>query len=427
MAKRKSNKAIWIVLALVVILIGVVSIFIINKSNGAIAVTTSKVERKTIVQTVSATGKIEPETEVKISSETSGEIIFLGVKEGDTVRANQLLVRIKPDIIEAQLEQMKAGSDASKSEIKARKAEVDKTKADFDRAKELFNKGFISKQDFDGATLAYNASVASYESSLSRLKQSQASQNQIERNMDRTSIYSPLNGIVTSLSVENNEKVVGSQMMTGTEMMKVADLRMMNAVVDVDENDIIHVKIGDTARVEIDALPDKIINGVVIEIGHSAKSNALGTQDQVTNFSVKIRLLDPEAKLRPGMSCNAEIETETRINVLSVPLQAVTIRDPRMEEANDEKDDRQIQKVDENENKSKKVERPPSVVFLKKDKKAKMVKVETGISDNGFIEILNGLNENDEIISGSFQAVSKLLKDGADIKIDSVAKKFKKK
>lgn len=426
MAKRKSKKTIWIVLGIIVVFGIVATLFFMSKSNGAIGVTTSKVARKTIIQTVSATGKIEPETEVKISSETSGEIIYLGVKEGDTVKSNQLLVRIKPDIIEAQLEQMKAGSDASKSEIAAQKAQVDKTKADYDRAKELFNKGFISKQDFDGVVLAYNASVASYESSLSRYKQSKAGQDQIERNMDRTSIFSPINGVVTSLTVENGEKVVGSQMMTGTEMMKVADLRTMNAVVDVDENDIILVKVGDTARVEIDALPDTKINGVVIEIGHSAKSNALGTQDQVTNFSVKIRLLEPEPRLRPGMSCNAEIETETKRNVLSVPLQAVTIRDPRLEGIENDKDDRQIQKVDENE-KVHKVERPPSVVFKKEGNKAKLIKVETGISDNGFIEITNGLSEGEEIISGSFQAVSKLLKDGADIKIDTVAKKFKKK
>ncbi len=427
MAKRKSKKVIWIVLILVILLAGIATFFIMSKSNGAIGVTTSTVAKRTIIQKVSATGKIEPETEVKISSQTSGEIIYLGVKEGDTVKSNELLVRIKPDIIEAQLEQMKAGSDASKSDIATRKAEVERTKADFDRAKELFNKGFVSQQDFDAATMSYNASVSAFQSSQARYKQSIASQRQVERNMDRTSIFSPLNGVVTLLTIEAGEKVVGTEMMQGTEMMRVADLRTMNAVVDVDENDIIHVKIGDTARVEIDALSNKIIDGVVVEIGHSAKSNALGTQDQVTNFSVKIRLLEPEPRLRPGMSCNAEIETETRINVLSVPIQAVTVRDPRLELKVEEKNERQIQKVDENANKSNKVERPQSVVFLKNDNNAKMVKVETGISDNGFIEIMEGLKEDDEIISGSFQAVSKLLKDGALIKIDTVSKKFNKK
>jgi HlyD family secretion protein len=199
----------------------------------------------------------------------------------------------------------------------------------------------------------------------------------------------------------------------------------MNAEVEVDENDIVLVKVGDTARIEVDALPDKVYNGVVIEIGHSAILSQQGTQDQVTNFKVKVRIVDKEARLRPGMSCNVDIETQTRRNVLSIPLQSVTVRDlktgsqPKTEEPGSSGD---IEKISDDSRKQK-AERPPSVVFVKNGIKAKMVKVKTGISDNGYIEVIEGLKEGDEIISGSYMAISKELQDGSMIKTDTSAKK----
>lgn len=428
MAKKKSRKKTIIVLigAAIITIIGV--IFFINNGKGkAVNVTTSKVARMTITQTVSTTGKIQPETEVKISSETSGEIIFLGVKEGDTVKAGQLLVRIKPDIIETQLEQLQAAADAAKMDIEVRKTEKERVETDLKRVTELFKKQFASQQELDLNKAAFDQAISGYKQSLIRYEQALAGLKEMKRSAERTTIFAPINGVVTSLSVEKGEKVVGTAMMQGSEMMKIADLRVMNAVVDVDENDIILVKIGDTTDIEIDAIQNRVYKGCVVEIGHSAIVNSLGSQDQVTNFEVKIRLIDQEPRLRPGMSCNVDIQTDTKYNVLAVPLQAVTVRDTTINRTPDlNKASDGIQKKDEDEDK-KKVKRPPSVVFLKqKDNKVKMKHVETGISDKGFIEIIKGLNDGDEVVSGSFEAVSKLLNDGDEVRIDSVkVKKIK--
>ncbi|MBX3044674.1 MAG: efflux RND transporter periplasmic adaptor subunit [Candidatus Kapabacteria bacterium] len=429
MAKKKKRTGLWITLGIIIIAVVGISFFMSGKKNEAISVTTTKVSKKTITQTVSAIGKIQPETEVKISSQVSGEIIFLGVKEGDNVKKGQLLVRIKPDLIEPQLKQMRAAADASKMEISITEAEKERAESDMKRIAELYKKEFISKQEFETAKATASRAISSYQAALSRYQASLAQLGQIESERDRASIYSPIDGVITLLSVEIGEKVVGTGMMAGTELMRVSDLSVMNAVVDVDENDIILVKKGDTAYIEIDALDDVKVMGSVYEIGHSAKSSLLGTQDQVINFEVKVRLIDNEPRLRPGMSSNVDIHTETRYNVIAVPLQAVTVRDVQADRAPD---------VDKNngsgpgqktaEIKSQKYSRPPSVVFVNNNSTAKMVQVETGISDKGFIEITSGLSDSDEIISGSYLAVSKDLTDGAKITIDTLStKKFPRK
>lgn len=334
-------------------------------------------------------------------------------------------MRIKPDIIDAQLKQMRAAADAAKMDITVSEAEKERSELDLKRIAELYKKEFVSKQEFETAKASAARAAGTYQSSLARYQQALAQLSQIEREQDRTSIYSPIAGVITLLSVELGEKVVGTGMMAGTELMRVADLSLMNAVVDVDENDIILVKIGDTTSIEIDAITDVKYLGTVLEIGHSAKQSQLGTADQVTNFEVKIRLIDKEAKLRPGMTCNVDISTETKYNILAVPLQAVTVRDNKPVE--DNLNARHGGDI-EVENAIKKVERPPSIVFLNDKLKAKMIQVETGISDNGFIEIKSGLNEGDEIISGSYMAVSKEINDGSPIKIDTMTyKKFQKK
>ncbi|MEJ5286795.1 MAG: ABC transporter, RND-adapter-like protein [Candidatus Kapaibacterium sp.] len=422
MAKRKSKKKL-VILATVIVLIVVIAVaFLSGRKDEVIKVTTAKVERRTIVQTVSAVGEIEPETKVKISSETSGEIIYLGVREGDTVRANQLLVRIKPDIFQTQLEQFKAAAEAAKVQIESARAEKVRAESEFRRISELYEKEFASKQEFELAKANYERAVAAYNASLSNYQQALAAYKQMQKSFERTEIYSPINGIVTSLSVEKGEKVVGTAQMAGTEIMQVADLSVMNAIVEVDENDIVNVKVGDTADIEVDAIPDEIFKGVVVETGHSAMTSKLGTQDEVKNFKVKIRILNPDRRLRPGMSCNAEIQTNKKENVLAIPLQAVTVRledfTPKSDVSSGE-----IEKSQEEKKTIKKT--PPSVVFLNDKGKAKMVKVKTGISDKGYIEIIDGLKEGDEVISGSFMAVSKLLKDGSPIKVDTV--KFGKK
>lgn len=426
MAKKKSKKRRLIVLGIIlVVVILIVVAFVSGNKDEVIKVITAKVERRTIVQTVSAVGKIQPETSVKISSETSGEIIYLGVREGDTVRAGQLLVRIKPDIFETQLEQFKSAADAAKLETEVMLAEKVRSESELKRITELYKKEFASKQEFELAKANYDRAVANYNASLSRYQQALAAYKQMQKSYERTTIVSPINGIVTSLSVEKGEKVVGTAQMAGTEIMQIADLSVMNAIVEVDENDIINVKVGDTADIEVDALPDEIFKGVVVETGHSALTSKLGTQDEVTNFKVKVRFLNPDRRLRPGMSCNTEIRTNIRPNVLSVPLQAVTVRFEEGKSSATDVSSGEIQKVEEKD--KEKVKAPPSVVFLNDKGKAKMVKVKTGISDKGYIEIIEGLKEGDEVISGSFMAISKLLKDGSPIKVDTTKSRFVKK
>ncbi len=383
-----------------------------QSENQPIPVTFSKVERRTITQIVSATGKIQPEVKVNISPETSGEIIYLGVKEGDTVNTQTLLARINPDIIETQLEQFSALVEAAKQEIASSKTSVDNALLELNRTKDLYSKKFSSQQELDQMQSKYDMAVASYNATSARFQSTLANYHEVQKNAQRLRIYSPLSGVVTSLNVELGEKVVGTNLMAGTGMMTISDLDVMNAEVEVAENDIILVNIGDTASIEIDALPDKIYKGVVVEVGHSAISAANTVQDQTTNFSVKIRLIDKEIKLRPGMSCNVEIYTEVHQNVLSVPLPAVTTRDKPLETSVNDAERGSVQKL-ENNKAAVDIKKPQTCVFIKDNNKAKLVNVEIGISDRGYVEILSGLKEKEQIISGSYQAVSKLLQDGA--------------
>jgi HlyD family secretion protein len=414
---KKSRKALYITLFSVTIFAIVVSYFLFKNKDESIAIKTEKVELRTITQKVSAIGKIRPETEVKISSEASGEIMFLGFRDGDSVNKGQLLVRIQPDIVQSQLEQFTASADASKIAIDATKAEMDRAQADFKRISDLYAKQYASREEFDRAKSTLEQAQSRFRSSGSDYTRAFSALKQMRSQASRTTLYSPMSGTVTSLSVEAGEKVVGTAQMQGTEMMRIADLNIMNAWVDVDENDIVFVKIGDTARIRVDAMPDEELFGYVYEIGHSAKTSAAGTQEEVTNFEVRIRIIDKDKRLRPGMSCSVEISTETHPNVLSVPLQSVTVRS--MQASEPEISSGSIQQQEEKKKSNSK--RPPSVVFLKDGDKAKMVKVETGLSDHGFIEIKKGLKVGQEIISGSFQAINKLLQDGSIIKIDTVS------
>jgi len=377
--------------------------------NKGFDVKTQKVKERTIIQTVSAIGSIEPETKVKISSETSGELIYLGVKEGDTVRIGKVLARIKPDIIQTQLEQSQASVESAKMDIDFNKSQVDIAKLTFDRNAELLKKEFVSKAEFDQAEANYQQTNARYFASKANYKRALASLRQIQRSADRTTIISPIDGIVTSLMVEIGEKIQGATQFQGTNLMNVADLSVINAVVQVDENDIIEVKMGDTARVELDAFPNKKFNAYVIEIGHSAKIDNAGNQNQITNFDVKLRLLETDPRIRSGMSCSVEIETKIAKNVIAVPLQAVTVR------ANNEK--KIIKKKQSAFN--KKNNRPQTVVFIKKGNLAIKKDIELGISDGGFIEVTDGLTIGEEVISGPYKAVSKDLYDNATLLIKS--------
>lgn len=412
--QKKSNKKVIIIFSSIIVLAIVAVAIFAGRGKKDIEVTTEKASRRTIVQKVSAIGKIKPETEVKISPETSGEIIEMNIKEGDNVKAGQLLARIKPDIINMQLEQSRFASEAVKSDIPSSKSNLAKAEADFKRASDLYAKKYISQQEYDIAKNALNMAKSALDAAELRYEQAKASYRQTQKTAAKTVIHSPISGVVSALNVLKGEKVVGTEMMQGTEIMVISDLSVMNAEVEVDENDIILVKIGDKAKVEVDALPGKVFDGEVIEIGHSAITSGLGSQSQVTNFKVKIRILNLDPKFRPGMSCDVEISTEKSENVVSVPLQSVT--DSPSADRVEDKDKKNEKPEDEDKKKTDK-SNPDVYVYLLNDNKVKLVKVVTGLSDSGYIEIKEGIKEGDEVISGSYLAIRKELYDGASVKV----------
>lgn len=426
MAKKNNKRRNIILLIIAVVVVGgAVAAFMLGNRDKAIEVTVEQIGRRTITQTVSATGKIQPEALVKISSEVSGELVLLAVKEGDTVRKGQLLAKIQPDLVQTQLDQARASSESAKAQISSARADLERTKLEFERVKKLYEKEFASKDEFDRANAAVASAQARFEGAGKDYERSLAFVRQSSVTSGRTTIYAPTDGIVVALPVEKGEKVLGTAQFQGTEIMQLADLSVMNAEVDVDENDVVVISVGDTARVRIDAFPNRVFRGYVYQMGNSAKRAATGTQEEVVNFAIKIRLVDTDARLRPGMSCDVDIETETRADALSVPLQSVTIRRKEAEKETEESVPKPSQQA--TDKKKTTAAKPPSVVFLKEGDKAKMVQVETGISDGGYIEVKSGLKEGQTVISGNFRAISKELEDGSLVKIDTVSKKkFKK-
>lgn len=419
MAKKRTSK-VWIIITVLVVLSGIAGTLIYVKGNDKTTIVqVEKASRRSITQTVTAIGKIQPETEVKISSEASGEVLQLNAKEGDFINKGKLLVRIQPDLVEAQVEQSRAAVKSSGIGIEIAKVELERAQLELNRVMELYKKEFASKQEWETAKANLDRAQGQYNSALNDKGRAEAALRQIQVSASRTTIYSPISGTVTKLDVEQGEKVVGTAQMQGTEMMRISDLSVINAIVDVDENDVVKVKIGDTARVKIDAFPDKVIRGYVYEISHSPKNKGIGTQDEVINFEVKIRLIDKIEELRPGMSCSVDIETETHSNIVSVPLQAITIR--AQEEKKNEKGPT-LEKVNE----KVKIEKQQQVAFILENGKAKLVKVETGISDKGYIEVKSGISDGATVISGSFNTVAKVLSDGMAVKVESESDKKKK-
>ncbi len=414
--KRKRRLGLLLLVAIVglVAVFGAATLFLGSKET-AILVSVEPVDRATIVQTVSAIGRLQPEYQVKISSEASGEIMYLGVRDGDTVRTGQLLVRIQPDILQTQVEQFTASAQASKLIIDANKAEVDRTEADLRRVSELYKKDFASREEFDRATAAFQSATSRYLSSKSDYIRSQGALKQTKATASRTTILSPMDGVVTTLAVQRGEKVVGTAQMQGTEILRISNLDVMNAWVDVDENDVALISLGDTVRVRVDALRDRTFNGIVYEIGNSARVSAQGTQEEVVNFQVRIRLLDRDAKMRPGMSCNVDIETETRRNVLAVPIQAVTVR----QDAERKSDVQQGPILERRGSRRDSAEKVQNIVWTTDGRTVRAANVETGISDQGKIEILKGVKQGDNVVVGPYQAVSKLLGPGSAIKVET--------
>jgi HlyD family secretion protein len=418
---KKNKKKIFIFSGIGVVAIVLVLVVVLgSKKENIVTVQTEKVARRTITQVVNASGKIQPETMVKINAEVSGEITALPVKEGDRVKRGDLLVRIKPDQYQAQVDRAEAGLQSARANLNLQKSNLEKAESEFKRAQELYEKKLLSDQEFIALKTSFNAAKSQYESSQAGVRQSEASLRDARESLNKTTIYSPMNGTVSQLLSELGERVSGSSFTQGTQIMTVADLAMMEARVDVGENDIVNISIGDTARITIDAYPDKKFIGTVYEIANTAKSKGLGTQEEVTNFEVKIRVLNKDIALRPGMSMTADIETETKTNVVSVPIQSVTTRAPKGKEGEKPKTEpQQGQGGGLSMN-----EKPVECVFVVENGKAKMVPVKRGINDEGYVEMATGIAENAEVISGSYKAINRELEDGSVIKVENSAAKF---
>lgn len=459
--KGKNNK--WLIIGGILLIGGLIGAALYkqrSKPKGE-KVVVEKVEKRTITENVAASGKVFPEKEVKISSDVSGEIVELYVEEGDSVNVGQLLAKIDPEAYvsavergvatvnqtKAQVANSKAGVERSRAGLLQAKAELERiaaqianTKAIHERNVTLHKEGVISDADFDASisnikTLEANKSsiVANIQSAEATLKSSeesvkaaeftvqsqQASLKELKTNLGRTKIYSPTNGIVSMLNVEQGERVVGTIQMTGTELMRIANLNAMEVQVDVSENDVLRVKLNDDVEIEVDAYLDKKFKGKVTEIANSASNSAAAalTSDQVTNFVVKVRvdpssyadLIGPNKKypFRPGMSASVEIRTKTVEDVLTVPIQAVTTR---------EDDDKKKRKKGKKEDKDADAD-VKEVVFVAAGDSVKMIAVKTGIQDDSYIQVLSGLEMDQEIITGPYAAVSKKLKAGSEITI----------
>src|ERR1043166_3309374 len=309
-----------------VVLLLIVGLVVASKREKPIPGTTEKAMRRTILQTVSATGKIQPETEVKISPEVAGEITELPVEDGMQVKKGDLLVKIKPDSYKALLEQQEAAISAAKATNLQQKATMLKTEHDLARSKDLFEKKLVSEQEYNAAEAAYDVAKNTYESSLHEIERAEASSSQARDQLSKTTIYAPMDGTVTILNSKLGERLVATNQFAGTEVMRVADLNHMQAVVDVNENDVVKVKVGDKATVIIDAYNERKFQGKVQQIANTGKTTGAGTQEEGTNFEVKIEITDHDVRLRPGLSCTADIQTDMVKDVVAVPMQSVTIR-----------------------------------------------------------------------------------------------------
>ncbi len=418
------TKKIKIIIAVIVVLLLALvagkSMGLFGKKGNFKVVEIKKVTLIDITETVSATGKIQPEVEVKISSEVSGEILDLPYKEGQQVEKGDLLVRVNPDLIQSAVSRSQASYQNVKAGLEQADASLKEAKANYDRSKSLFDRGVISKADWDRAIAAFETATAARSSAYYSVKSAAATVNEAKDNLGRTTIYAPMSGTISLLNVELGERVVGTQQMAGTEILRVANLNNMEVEVDVNENDIVKVQIGDSTLVEVDAYLKKEFKGVVTEIANSA-AGAL-TADQVTNFRVKVRILEesyadllegkPEtySPFRPGMTATVDIITNKSNNSIAVPISSIVIKtESQMTKEKKENDVLGSQDI-----KTEDDERF-ECVFINDNGVARLEKVKTGIQDDTNIEIMSGLSEGDEIITGPYDMVSKTLKPGDKI------------
>ena len=428
-----SKKTIYFIIGGAILLITVLIILsktgvIGNKDKGK-SVETAQVKETTIIETVSATGKIQPEIEVKISSMVSGEIISLPIKEGQVVKKGDLLVKINPDLYTSGLNRSVANLSSTKSNLSQADASFNEAKSSYERNKTLFGKGIISKSDWDKAIATFETAKASKQAAYFNVQSASATVNEARDNLGRTIIYAPADGTISVLNVELGERVLGTQQMAGTEILRVANLNNMEVEVDVNENDIVKIKEGDQANVEVDAYLKKQFKGVVTSISNSASTTL--TADQVTNFKVKIRILKESyqdllegkpltySPFRPGMTATVDIITKTRANVIAVPISAVVVKSDTTATKNFKVDDSKSADKPVAPKSDKKLE----CVFVKVGDKAKIRIIKTGIQDDTNIEVLTGLKKGDVVITGPYTTVSKDLNSSDKVTTDKEIKK----
>lgn len=374
-----------------------------------VKVAVENAEKRTIVETITANGKIQPEKEVKITPDVSGEIVELTVREGDHVEKGQLLLRIKPDIYISQKDRSMAAISSARARLAQAEAQYIQAELSYKRTKQLFDEQTISKSEFEQAEASYSVAKAEVDAAKYSVISAEASLKEANETLIKTSIYAPMTGTVSMLLVELGERVAGTGMMAGTEMLRVADLSRMEAQVEVNENDIPRVKMGDTATISVDAYVDYKFRGIVTEMANSAKTTGVSA-DQVTNFDVKILVLPESYKdltdkgnahpLRPGMSATVDIRTEIKPGIITVPIQSVTTRT----------DTTKVIKTVSDED-------IRTLVFITDGERALAKDVKTGIQDNSYIEIISGVSEGDRVISAPFSAISKKLSDSTLIEI----------
>lgn len=408
----KNDKILKILVPVAILLIVVA---LIGKKAGwfgkavTVKVAVENAERRTIIETITANGKIQPEMEVLITPDVSGEIVELTVREGDNVEKGRLLLRIKPDVYISQRDRSLASISQARARLAQAEAQFIQAELSYNRTKQLYEGQTVSKSEFEQAEASYSVAKAEVDAARFSVTSSEASLKEANENLVKTSIYAPMSGTVSMLLVELGERVAGTGMMAGTEMLRIADLSRMEAQVEVNENDIPRVKLGDTATIEIDAYTDHKFKGIVTEIANSAKTTGVSA-DQVTNFDVKILVLPESYKaltndnnlnpLRPGMSATVDIQTEIRDGIITVPIQSVTTRTDTT---------KVVQNISDEEIRT--------LVFVTDGERALAKDVKTGIQDNSYIEIISGISEGDRVVSAPFSAISKKLSDSTLVEI----------
>jgi HlyD family secretion protein len=450
------KKTLWIIIIGIIVIIALLALSSVFKKDEGLKVAVEKVEARTIIESVNASGKVFPETEVKVSPDISGEITELNYEEGDSVRKGAVLARIYADIYSTQRNQAAASVDIERANVENTRAQlpglksaVDLAQRSYDRQKQLVAEKVISASEFEQAENSLRAAQANYNAALQNVKRgeasiqgAQANLSKADKDLGRTAVVAPRDGVISLMNVKRGERVVGAGMMAGTEMMRIADMSVIEVQVDVSENDIPKVKMGDSALVEVDAYSNRKFKGIVTKIASSnttAASTTTATTNDVTNYKVHIRLLADSYNdliasgrrfpFRPGMNASADIQTTTKHNVISAAINAVTTRKKGSDEVADNK--KEEKKEEEGIQETVKVgltsDLDEVVFVLQKDNSVKRVKVRTGIQDMNHIEILSGLKAGDSVITAPYNVVSKILKTGTKVKVVPADKLFEAK